>query len=63
MCKKMNKKIMIMILMIFLSSIMAANAISPWADIENVTVDVVNVTDGEPFKNKATELADGDSVI
>ena len=59
----MKKRIMIAILMIILSSIMAANAISPWADIENVTVDVVNVTDGEPFKNKATELADGDSVI
>ena len=42
--------------MIFLSSIMAANAISPWANIENVTVDVVNVTDGKQKKNKATGL-------
>lgn len=59
----MNKRIIAVILMIFLSSVMAVNAISVVGNVENVTVDVVNVSDGEPFKNKATELVNGDSVI
>lgn len=43
-------------------SVGAVSAVSPFG-VSDVSFDVVNVSDGEHFKDKAIELADGDCVI
>ena len=44
-------------------SVTAVSANVFFTQVDNVTVDVVNVTDGEPFRNKCTNLSGGDAVI
>lgn len=51
-----------LILALFLMSLGAVSAVAPFG-VSDVSFDVVNVSDGEHFKDKATELAGGDSVI
>lgn len=51
-----------LILVLFLMSLGAVSAVAPFG-VSDVSFDVVNVSDGEHFKDKATELAGGDSVI
>ena len=51
-----------LILALFLMSLGAVSAVAPFG-VSDVSFDVVNVGDGEHFKDKATELAGGDSVI
>ena len=51
-----------LILALFLMSLGAVSAVAPFG-VSDVSFDVVNVSDGEHFKDKATELAGGDYVI
>ena len=59
----MSKKFLILISLIFLMSVAAASAGVFLNEVENVTVDVVNVSDGEPFKDKCTNISGGDAII
>ena len=59
----MNKRFLILVMMLFLISVTAVSASVFLKHTENVTVNVVNVTDGEPFANKSTNLTGGDAVI
>ena len=59
----MNRKILIILLILSVVSITAVSAESVIPQIDSVTVDVVNVTDGEPFINKCTNLSGGDAII
>ena len=52
----------VLIVLLFLMSLGVVNAVAPFG-VSDVSFDVVNVSDGEHFKDKATELAGGDSVI
>lgn len=52
----------VLILLLFLLTLGAVSAVVPFG-VSDVSFDVVNVSDGEHFKDKATELADGDCVI
>lgn len=49
--------------MLSLVSVTAVSANVFFTQVDNVTVDVVNVTDGEPFRDKCTNLSGGDAVI
>ena len=50
-------------IMLSLVSVTAVSANVFFTQVDNVTVDVVNVTDGEPFRDKCTNLSGGDAVI
>lgn len=64
----MDKKYLIFLVVVFFVSIGVASAFGDFSilnsnDAKTVEIDVVNVSDGELFKNKATELINGDAVI
>ena len=59
----MNRKLLMIMIMLSLVSVTAVSANVFFTQVDNVTVDVVNVTDGEPFRNKCTNLSGGDAVI
>ena len=59
----MNRKFIILISIVFLMSMAVASANVFLRQVENVTVDVVNVSDGEPFIGKCTNISGGDAVI
>ena len=59
----MNRKFLIIMIILSLVSVTAVSANVFFTQVDNVTVDVVNVTDGEPFRNKCTNLSGGDAVI
>lgn len=62
----MNMKIVLLVLVLVVLPACVCAADSSVSDIygiSDVSFDVVNVSDGEPFKDKATELAGGDCVI
>ena len=59
----MKRKFLMIMIMLSLVSVTAVSANVFFTQVDNVTVDVVNVTDGEPFKNKCTNLSGGDAVI
>lgn len=59
----MNRKFLIIMIMLSLVSVTAVSANVFFTQVDNVTVDVVNVTDGEPFRDKCTNLSGGDAVI
>ena len=59
----MKRKFLMIMIMLSLVSVTAVSANVFFTQVDNVTVDVVNVTDGEPFRNKCTNLSGGDAVI
>ena len=59
----MKRKFLMIMIMLSLMSVTAVSANVFFTQVDNVTVDVVNVTDGEPFRNKCTNLSGGDAVI
>ena len=59
----MNRKFLMIMIILSLVSMTAVSANVFFTQVDNVTVDVVNVTDGEPFRNKCTNLSGGDAVI
>ena len=59
----MKKKFTILLMALAIMSIASVSAGVFLTHVENVTVDVVNVTDGEPFRDKCTNLTGGDAVI
>ena len=59
----MKRKFLIIMIILSLVSLTAVSANVFLSQVDNVTVDVVNVTDGEPFKDKCTNLTGGDAVI
>ena len=59
----MNRKFLMIMIVLSLVSVTAVSANVFFTQVDNVTVDVVNVTDGEPFRNKCTNLSGGDAVI
>ena len=64
----MNRKFLIIVSMLVLFSVSAVSAAEGFSimqdkEIGHTTVDVFNITDVESFKNNATELINGDSVI
>ena len=59
----MKTKFTILLMALVVMSIASVSAGVFFTQVENVTVDVVNVTDGEPFRDKCTNLTGGDAVI
>ena len=59
----MKRKFLMIMIMLSLVSVTAVSANVFFTQVDNVTVDVVNVTDGEPFRNRCTNLSGGDAVI
>ena len=59
----MTKKFLVLLSIVFLMSLGAASAGVFLKEVENVTIDVVNVTDGEPFVEKCTNISGGDAII
>ena len=59
----MKTKFTILLMALVVMSIASVSAGVFLTQVENVTVDVVNVTDGEPFRDKCTNLTGGDAVI
>ena len=59
----MKRKFLMIMIILSLVSVTAVSANVFFTQVDNVTVDVVNVTDGEPFRNKCTNLSGGDAVI
>lgn len=59
----MKKKFLILMMMLSVVFLSAVSANVFLTQVENVTVDVVNITDGEPFTNKCTNLTGGDAII
>ena len=59
----MKRKFLMILIILALLSVSAVSANVFLTQVDNVTVDVVNVTDGEPFKDKCTNLSGGDAVI
>ena len=59
----MKRKFLMIMIILSLVSVTAVSANVFFTQVDNVTVDVVNVTDGEPFKDKCTNLSGGDAVI
>ena len=59
----MKRKFLMIMIMLSLVSVTAVSANVFFTQVDNVTVDVVNVTDGEPFRDKCTNLSGGDAVI
>jgi hypothetical protein len=59
----MKKKFTILLMALAIISIASVSAGVFLTHVENVTVDVVNVTDGEPFRDKCTNLTGGDAII
>ena len=53
----MNRKFLIIMIILSLVSVTAVSANVFFTQVDNVTVDVVNVTDGEPFRDKCTNLS------
>lgn len=59
----MKRKFLMIMIILSLVSVTAVSANVFFTQVDNVTVDVVNVTDGEPFRDKCTNLSGGDAVI
>lgn len=59
----MKRKFLMIMIILSLVSVTAVSANVFLTQVDNVTVDVVNVTDGEPFIEKCTNLSGGDAVI
>ena len=59
----MKKKFLMIMMILSMVSVTAVSANVFLSQVDNVTVDVVNVTDGESFADKCTNLTGGDAVI
>lgn len=59
----MKRKFLMIMIILSLVSVTAVSANVFLTQVDNVTVDVVNVTDGEPFIEKCTNISGGDAVI